>query len=81
MGYNNNSKQNQSVFQTIAKNLLGISSANILNSPMNPFHRSLRGKLKHYNSKLLLIPTVSMSRYHHTSWKTKSVLQEQDNMS
>ena len=51
---------------------------------MNPFHRPLEIRIKPYNSKLLLIPTIRGSPYYHISWKIKSALlenNEQDHMS
>ena len=51
---------------------------------MNPFHRSIEETTEPFNSKLLLISTISWSPYYHASWKIKSVLKEnneQDQMS
>ena len=51
---------------------------------MNPFHRSIEEWIEPYDSKLLLIPTISGSPYYHNSKKRKSVLwkvNEQDDMS
>ena len=51
---------------------------------MNPFHRPMEERKEPYNSKLLVIPTVSGSPYYHNSRKAKSVLSEvneQDRMS
>ena len=46
---------------------------------MNSFHRPAEERIEPYNSKLLIIPKISRSPYHHTSWETKSVLQEKMN--
>ena len=70
MEYNNNSTQNQNVFQPTARNLLGISSVNI-KFPNEPFHGPIEERIEPYNSKLLLIPTICGSPYYHTSWITK----------
>ena len=72
LGYNNNSTQNQNLFQPTARNLLDISFVNIkFSNESIPY--ALR-RIEPYNSKLLLIPTINGSLYYHTSWKTKSVL-------
>ena len=70
VGYNYNSTQNQYVFQPTARDLSGISSANIT-SPLNQFHSSrlyLEERMEPYSSKLL-IPTIRGSPYYHTSSK------------
>ena len=60
MGYNNNSTQNQNVFQPTSRDLLGISSVNI---PC----RSIEERIEPCNSKLLLIPTIRGSPYYYAS--------------
>ena len=43
---------------------------------MTPLHRPIEERIKSYNSMLLLIPIISASPCFHTSWKTRSVSQE-----
>ena len=74
VGYNNNSTQNQNLFQPTARDLLGISSANIKFPNESISCRAIKERIEPYNSKLLLIPTIRVSPYYHTSWKMQSVL-------
>ena len=70
MGYNNNSTQNQNVFQPTARDLLGISSANIKFSTESiPYSSIEEERIQPYKSKLLLIPTIRGFPYYHTSQK------------
>ena len=43
---------------------------------MNAFHRSIEERIGPYNLQLLLIPTIIGSSSRHSSWKSKSVLEE-----
>ena len=67
MGYNNNSVQNENVFQPTATSLLAISSVAKYYILINPFHRLEEERTEPLNSKLLVTPTISGSPYYHTS--------------
>ena len=69
VGCNNNSTQNQNVFQPTARDLVGISSVNIKFPNESIPCRSIEERIEPYNSKLLLVPTIRGSPYYHASWK------------